>query len=709
MKTIVQLYRHYILFMQKRRWVRWLGWFLVLLAAIPVTSIEVENKLEEWFPDDSEIVKQNQQFVEDFGHDEWMFYYLVFPENQATQEKINIVAQVSDSLRNIHGLRQVFARSDIKDFVFFLDSGQRSLLERVDSMYFDTRNGRGEMVYLRLESTKTPNDKRHGILDSIKRKTAFLPDTIETHLTGSGVIFSEIDRLSKEDGGLLISLAFLFMIVILTLRISSRKRLFIILLLLMLCFLPAISLYGWTGIKVNMVNMVIPMLFIILFGAYLLHLTSKSDGLLRHYLNIKVAPVCLAAITTIIGLGSLIISEFPIISQFGVIASGGLAIGLFLLLILGIPEIRAIPGKKAFDSHGSKLDSFVYHWLFRFYAGLSTWRTVILTAFAAIIMFSGVYFFSEIKVDTNSLTFLPKDNKVRQDVYGIEESFGYFNPLDLVLKKKQEPWEKQDWQNLKELRQKLAQFDFVDGMVGFDQWFAINHPLVTKNARPLFLSEDSLRTRMMVRIPMGSTVEMKKYYNQTLEVIRHFSQNHNYEINSAGYLPIYLYQMEHIVSGMLYNLGLAIVLILMLILLIIRDWKLGLISLFLNIFPLLVLSLVMFIFNIPFDISTAVIACVVIGIVVDDSLHILWYYRQGSLQEKETSLIFSGYVLPYVRPIMNSTLIFGLGFLVLLFSRLRSIENMGLLCSVALFVAWIADVLIFPAVLKLFKKYLRKE
>lgn len=692
--------------MVSRPALRYAGWLLVLLAAWPGLDIVVENRLADWFPEEAEIMENRTQFIEDFGHDEWMFYYVQFPDDVHPTHRKELVAEATDSLWTIRGLDQVFSRDDIQAFDALDPFDENAYIDSVETMYFDAEEEGGEMFYLRQRLSENPDAERPGIVDSIYTQTAFLEDHADRHLTGSGVIYTEIDRITHEEAGVLLGTAAVVVLMLLALRTRSLRRTTMVTILAVLAYVPALSVFGWLGIAINMVTMVVPLLLLILVVVYLLHMTSHTEMELQDYLKTKIVPISLAGLTTILGIGSLVTSEFPIVQDFGYAAAVGLVIALIIILLLGIPQVRAM--RQGLHADTDAFDRLLETALERYYRSLGRGRAAGLSLLSLGLAVAAIITFPRIEVDTNSIHFLNEENEVRQDVDRIEDRFGYFNPVDLMVSPRQGSWNEDRWKDLTELRHRLERIDVVDGVISFDLWheagqrtggFEVNHEI-----RPQMVSDDDERTHLMARVPMGSAGEMEGYFERIMAEANRFGDEYGYEITPAGYMPIYLYQMNHIVEGMLQSLGLALLLILIVVFLAVRDWRLGLASIFPNLFPLLMIALIMYLTGVPLDISTSVIACVVIGIVVDDCLHILWYYRRGQDHDSRAGEIFAYKVLPLIRPLTSGTLIFGLGFLVLTASDLLTVFRTGLLCSLGLFVAWIADVVLFPAVLKVFNR-----
>lgn len=97
------------------------------------------------------------------------------------------------------------------------------------------------------------------------------------------------------------------------------------------------------------------------------------------------------------------------------------------------------------------------------------------------------------------------------------------------------------------------------------------------------------------------------------------------------------------------------------------------------------------------DVASAVAMILVSGLVVDDTTHILWGGRPD--QPTAPFSILRGLDRAF-EPVFLTTVVLGIGFSPLLFSSLPGLEKLGGLMILALIVAWIADILLLPALFR---------
>jgi predicted RND superfamily exporter protein len=114
--------------------------------------------------------------------------------------------------------------------------------------------------------------------------------------------------------------------------------------------------------------------------------------------------------------------------------------------------------------------------------------------------------------------------------------------------------------------------------------------------------------------------------------------------------------------------------------------------------------ILMILLAIPFDVVTVMFSSVAMGVGIDDSIHlILWYRRELEALPAagDRRLALTGTLVIAGRPIVLTSLTIIAGLLVLAFSRFMPILYFGLLISLALLTTTVGALVILPAVLSL--------
>jgi len=174
----------------------------------------------------------------------------------------------------------------------------------------------------------------------------------------------------------------------------------------------------------------------------------------------------------------------------------------------------------------------------------------------------------------------------------------------------------------------------------------------------------------------------------------------NWDLVFTGTAVVASNGTQYLVNNLFTSLAIAIVLIAILMSVLFRSWRMVIISLIPNFIPLLTTAGIMGLFGIPIKPSTLLVFSIAFGISVDDTIHFLAKFRQElknhehdlrrcilvALRETGISMIYTSIVLFF-------------GFLVLAFSQFGGTKALGVLVSLTLLIAMLANLLILPSLL----------
>jgi len=136
----------------------------------------------------------------------------------------------------------------------------------------------------------------------------------------------------------------------------------------------------------------------------------------------------------------------------------------------------------------------------------------------------------------------------------------------------------------------------------------------------------------------------------------------------------------------------------------IKSLRTTLLILIPNILPLTILAIFMSVLDIPLDVTTAMITPIMLGISMDDTIHLVYKYRR-SKYVKGTPEIRMDNAMSYTgKALFSTTIALVGGFLIISSSAVPSVRDFGLLCAVTVAIALITDIFYLPALLKTFDK-----
>lgn len=149
----------------------------------------------------------------------------------------------------------------------------------------------------------------------------------------------------------------------------------------------------------------------------------------------------------------------------------------------------------------------------------------------------------------------------------------------------------------------------------------------------------------------------------------------------------------------------AFFIITLMLIILFKDVKLGLISMVPNLFPVLFTLALMGIFKINLDMFNLFVGSIALGIVVDDTIHVIHHFKdEMKLNNGDVEAAVEAALASSGRALLFTTIILCLGFSTYLLSNMGNIYSFGILLIITLTTALVADFILTPAVLALFYK-----
>ena len=158
--------------------------------------------------------------------------------------------------------------------------------------------------------------------------------------------------------------------------------------------------------------------------------------------------------------------------------------------------------------------------------------------------------------------------------------------------------------------------------------------------------------------------------------------------------------VSSLIRNIIKSFSVAVLIITLLMIALLRDFRLGLIAMVPNLLPILVVGGFMGFVDIPIDMANLLIASIAIGIAVDDTIHFLYHFKvkHAATGNVEASLKDAFYHAG--RAMVSTTMILSLGFAVYMASNMVSILRFGLLIAMTVVLALVIDLIFAPALIR---------
>ena len=226
--------------------------------------------------------------------------------------------------------------------------------------------------------------------------------------------------------------------------------------------------------------------------------------------------------------------------------------------------------------------------------------------------------------------------------------------------------------------------------------------------RRAIVNDDYSQSHISVKLRNAGSSEYADFFEQVQIDIEqafapHRTQYPNMDVHVTGTLAMMMRLMDDMSNNQFKSLALAMVLISGLLVLTLGSVQAGLLSIIPNMIPATLAFGLMGLLGIPLDTDTLMIAPLIIGIAVDDTIHFITHYRMALAKHGDMRLALVDTIKQVGQAVTYTSLVLGCGFFMLSFSNYLGLAKVGAFGSLAIFVALLCDLLFFPALIMFFK------
>ncbi|MBM4389409.1 MAG: MMPL family transporter, partial [Deltaproteobacteria bacterium] len=179
--------------------------------------------------------------------------------------------------------------------------------------------------------------------------------------------------------------------------------------------------------------------------------------------------------------------------------------------------------------------------------------------------------------------------------------------------------------------------------------------------------------------------------------------NEKFDVKFSGTLVMTENALSHIIKDLVSSILFAFVIIAVLMIILFRSFKIGVVSMIPNVLPLFMTFGFMGYTGITLRTATAVIFAISLGIAVNDTIHLLARFSSEVREGKDLTTALKDSVRTTGMAMMISTFVLIIGFSINLFSDFVAVYHFGILISITIFWALLADLFLTPALIHVFR------
>jgi len=575
-------------------------------------------------------------------------------------------------------------------------------------------------------------------------------EDIKIHVAGRPIVEGTMALLGPADMKKMVPIVLLVITLVLYFMLRSVKSTLLTMAVVFFSTLWVFGLMAAVNIPIYAVSTMIPVMLIAIGVADGIHLYSHLHLFLRKNPNAtkKEAtvdmiqnmwkPVVMTSITTATGFVSLLTSQVYPIKYFGVFTAIGVVLAMVFSLVLipagimifGLPKV-----KKTGKNETNKESNLAYN----FAAKVLKRKSISIFVTAAIIILS-IVGMQKIWINSSFLDKFENDSEIVLTDKFINEHFGGTTTLNLILDSESEKdvFKKPEVLKLVDRMQSQLENDLevvgnsftltdytkrMNKVMNADKeefnTIPDNQDLIAQYLLLYEMSGDPENLNKVVDYDyakLNVTFQLKsdnsKAINSAISVLDSYEDDFKKQgitMNYAGSGYKGLVFTDLILEGQIMSLVLSLIIVIILLSLMFKNYKIGLIGAV----PIIITALISFgtmgYLDIPLNTTTALLSSIAIGIGIDYAVHFIEQYRNNASKSNDKLLVAQKTMAHSGRAISFNAIVVIAGFMVLLFSVFPPNRELGALVSLNMFTSFVGTVTIMLVLLKVSNIYFIKK
>lgn len=556
------------------------------------------------------------------------------------------------------------------------------------------------------------------------------PD-IRFGVTGSVMINNQFATSGQDDGATLTPMMFALILFLVFIAFRSVLAVLMTVLVIAVSAITGLGALGWSGVALNSVTVLAPLIIMTLAVASVVHVlasvrqtmmeTEDRKEWARRALHEHGGEIAIACLTTAIGFLALNFSISPPFRELGNVVAVGVVAAMVLTLTFLPALVTFLPMKRrekiaSVDGIMSPLAEFVIRW-----------RKVLLVVMSLFVLLlaSGV---PKLVLEDDFIKYFDERYEFRVDSDYYEDNLGGLNVIEYAL-----PAGRSDGINdpaflasahafaewMREQPEVRHVRTLTDTIERLNMNMHADDPAMFKLpeeeqavAQFLFLYELSLGYGMDLTDQINVDRSKLRITTAVVDVTTRgmlaldaraqdwFAANApDIKVAPTGLTQVFNLISYRDVRAMLSGTVLALIAISFLLLLLLRDWKLGLLSLIPNLIPAAMAFGIWGYTVGAVTLAIAVVIAMTLGIVVDDTVHFLGKYKEGRRRGMHAEDAVRHAFDKVGMALCVTTIALVAGFIVLAQSGFAVNGDMAKLTALTISLALIADFLLLPALL----------
>ncbi len=442
----------------------------------------------------------------------------------------------------------------------------------------------------------------------------------------------------------------------------------------------------------NMVTVISPLVSFVItlavsFHFYFSSLVYKSK---KEILKWKLHPFLLMILTTVIGFGSLYLSDILAIKQFALISSFSIFVSSSFTIVFWIMFFDNISPKKNLNLKGTKFLLILPR------------KTLALLITTISILF-GLWSFIKVPVLVEASYFFPQKHIVRTSIDKLHHHFLGNPNLEIIIKADQDNFKKvleidKIEQDLKLVHKSINSIASLNTIIKDINYLYLGQQVLPRASVAYYTLKSKIPEILLsygntdendYRITIyGKLLNTEEYFQFVGAVDNYLKKNNiKYEFNGIYYHL--MTSQKNLIQTLVKSFLISLLIVCLIIAFSFKSLSDFFIFILVNIGPPSLSLLFMNIAGFSLNVATIMTFSVSFGIIVDSTIHILFSIRKNEEIEN--------YKVATIGPIFYVSLLLIFSFLIIGFNDFLPIKQFGVLMSITILFGLLFDLYIVPA------------
>ncbi len=747
----------------RRRW--WYLAVVILISVFFFTQMEklrFDNSSEIWFVEGHRTLEAKNRFNEAFGSDELSYLLFTRETTPFTPENFRLMAELARAFEeNVPYIKRVIwlgnaerisGRDDEVHIEAFFSPPPATMAEverKLDEALAEPGFA-GDLIapdktalpmilefdtYPAKEEDLSPQQTVVDAVDAVLARPRFAP--LKPYVSGAPHFNIDYSLLVKRDMGKLSGLVVMVQMILLFFFARDLRGVVVPLAITIIAVFWTLGTIGLLGITLNLLSTALPTILICVSIGDAMHGISafyrgmrrglcRREALAQAFAEVGLA-LLLTSLTTAIGFLAYLSCDVVPYREMGIYVAIGVLYAVVLTFVL-TPVCYSFGKEGQIKKKEVKTDDLFCRWLqFCHHQVVSRPKTIVL-CFSAIMLLTFIGYLN-VQVESYTSKLVARGEPLRDILDLLDERMANDSTLEFLINTGRESGIKDPdfMRKIDALMKNAEQHDVVTKATSVATVIKQMRRALHNNdpgyyslpesaeaiAQYLFLYESSGGdmldrqvgffydlVRVTVKSPSLDTAAARKLLEDiTSDIETLFGDT--VEVVVSGAMFRYLELNDVLYQGQRHSFLAALLAIAVVMMVVLRSIKLGLLSMIPNIFPVFLTMGFLGLIGTYLDIVTISFAAVIIGVAVDDTIHFFTRFRKEFSRLGNYSEALRRTYLSVGRPLTQTTVVLVIGNGVLLFSSILGFYKLGMIFGVAFTGALLADFFFAPALIVL--------